>query len=230
MNRHNFLIGAFIIIIVVIFILPSFMGDSISDLEAVYANAGNSNDNGENVKQVTRLKYLFGLNIFLDYASKIVGVLSLIGILYQFKREQNMKESEFVLQINTEFIKNQDIKRIYAMLEDSKNEGQQTNPFTIKDEMDMANYLCFFETFYPLVNRGVLCIRTIDILAYRFFLAVNNRFMQEMLICKPGKETAWKDLYSLHYKWKKYRKNQVWQEEFDLSHNEKYREILKLSA
>jgi len=55
--------------------------------------------------------------------------------------------------------------------------------------------------------------------------------MQKMLLCKEGKDIAWKDLYKLHKLWKNYREkknnDKIWQNEYDLSNYEKYEEIVK---
>lgn len=225
MLNSRWVIVAVIFIVLVFFVLPALLGDSIDDLRAFYEDGGKMTADA-----AARMGYLYRLNVFLDLASKVVAGLSLLGLLYQFYREKNMKEAEFVLNINDKFITNPDIKRIYALLERSKEEGQEENPFKTEDVLDVANYLSFFETFYSLIHRGVIGFKAIDQLAYRFFLATNNKFVQEMLICKPGKEKAWKDLYALHHEWNEYRKGDVWQGDYELSTAKEYDEIVKCAA
>jgi hypothetical protein len=156
----------------------------------------------------------------LDLIAKITAAGGVIVLAYQFKREKDLSEADFILRLNQDFITNSQIVRIYTLLEQSKEEGQKTNVFSDDDIIDMANYLCFFEPFKKLIDAGIIDIKTIDpIMAYRFFLATNNRFMQEMLLCKKGKEIAWAAIYGLHDEWRKYRKQKrlpVWQEESDL--------------
>ncbi len=215
LKNHFTLSIIFILIIVLIFILPHLTSDI-----AVSAKG----------ELLSSSKYLFLLNIYMDILSKIIAAVSLLGLLYQFKRDKNINEAEFVLNINNSFITNKRITRIYKRLEKSKNEDQQTNPFSEDDIIDIADYLSFFEPFYGLITQKVVHFSSIDQLSYRFFLVTNNRFVQEMLLCKEGKEIAWKDLYKLHHKWRKFRtkKNNytIWQEERDLSKCPKYQCII----
>jgi hypothetical protein len=160
----------------------------------------------------------------LDLIAKITAAGGVIVLAYQFKREKDLSEADFILRLNQDFITNSQIVRIYTLLEQSKEEGQKTNVFSEGDVIDMANYLCFFEPFKKLIDAGIIDIKTIDpIMAYRFFLATNNRFMQEMLLCKKGKEIAWAAIYGLHDEWGKYRRQKrlpVWQEESDLGNRQ----------
>ena len=166
----------------------------------------------------------------VDIAAKIAAMGGLLGILYQFMRERDLSEAQFVVNLNQDFINSSTISRIYQLLEASKVDKQKQNPFTDKDIIDMANYLSFFEPFYGLIQRHIVQLKTIDpILAYRFFLATNNKFFQEMLLCKSGKEVAWRDIYLLHQIWKKYRKEReldVWQEEYDLFKRDESQKII----
>ena len=164
----------------------------------------------------------------LDILAKLAATGGLLGLLYQFKRDRDLAEANFVVGLNGSFITNEHISRIYEMLEASKECEQKNNPFSDSDLINMANYLSFFGPFWGLIDRGVVKISMIDILAYRFFLGTNNRFMQEKLLCRPGKEKAWRNIYLLHKTWRAYRyrkKLPVWQEEFDLSKTSAYTEI-----
>lgn len=228
MNSTNkYLIIIFFVVFIAMFLLPSLTTDSFNKLILLYSYSDDIKADVANSQALDTMKYIFKVDIFLELFSKVIGALSLIGLLYQFSREKNIKEAELVLDINTNFLSNPDIKRIYIMLEESKNVGHKINPFSEKDIIDMANYLSFFEPFYELIQRKVISFPTIDQLAYRFFLAVNNKHMQEMLLCKSGKEIAWKDLYKLHYLWKKYRDGDVWQGEIELSHYKIYPKIIE---
>ena len=57
-----------------------------------------------------------------------------------------------------------------------------------KKHQDLVNYLVHLEGVAALVNNGVLRISAInDLMAYRFFIAVNNPVVQELEL-KPFKE------------------------------------------
>lgn len=233
MNKNHYLLTlTFILIIVFIFIIPKLTPNTFDELLGIYAQGKEVIANlPSGSSGISFFIYLFKLDIFLDIFSKIIGAFSLLGLLYQFGRERDVNQAEFVLNLNSNFISNTNLVNIYKKLEISKENGQKENPFTEDDIIDMANYLSFFEAFYELINRKVIKIPAVDHLAYRFFIATNNKYMQKMLLCKKGKEIAWKDLYKLHALWKDYRIKHdsytIWQAETDLSNYEKYNEIVE---
>jgi hypothetical protein len=166
----------------------------------------------------------------LDVLAKIAAAGSLLGLMYQFYREKNIKEAEFILQLNQTFIQDESMARIYKLLEESKAESQENEKFSDDDIIDMANYLTFFDPFYDLLKRGILKIETINLFAYRFFLAVHNEEMQRKLLCKKGKESAWLDIYKLYEKWKKYREKRdmvIYQRDFALDKCSIYQEVMQ---
>jgi len=236
MSRRQYLLaGLFIVVILFIFILPELMPNRFDELVLLYARKDDVlTDVMQGQPPLNTIKYLFKMDIFLELFSKVVGALSLVGLLYQFNREKNINEAEFVLNINDSFITNESLMKIYKKLEESKAEGQKTDPFTDDEITLIANYLSFFEPFYGLLKQKVVKFSAIDQLAYRFFLATNNKFVQRVSLCRPGYESAWKDLYKLHHLWKKHRteKNnlEIWQKEHDLSNCPKYEEIISIKT
>lgn len=71
-----------------------------------------------------------------------------------------------------------------------------------KKHQDLVNYLVHLEGVAALVNNGVLRISAInDLMAYRFFIAVNNPVVQELEL-KPFKE-YYKGIYKLYPEWAK---------------------------
>ena len=168
---------------------------------------------------------------YISTLANLTAAGGVIALFFQFKREGDLNEADFILRINTEFITNESIVRIYKMLEESKADGQKENPFTKDDIIDMANYLTYFEPFYSLVRRKIVKIESIDpILSYRFFLAVNNKYMQEMLLCAENKEIAWEATYKLHNHWSKYREKldrEIWESEYCLSKGKYYNQMIK---
>ena len=51
--------------------------------------------------------------------------------------------------------------------------------------------------------------------------------MQEMLLCKKGKEIAWMNIYLLHRMWKEYREGDVIQKDHELSETTSYRQVIQ---
>lgn len=71
-----------------------------------------------------------------------------------------------------------------------------------RKHQDLVNYLVHLEGVAALVNNGVLRISAInDLMAYRFFIAVNNPVVQELEL-KPFK-AYYKGIYKLYPEWAK---------------------------
>lgn len=167
---------------------------------------------------------------YINTFASLAAAGGLIALFFQFKRERDLNEADFILRINNDFMTNESISRIYKILEESKAEGQNKNPFDKCDLIDMANYLTYFDPFYSLIKRKIIKIESIDpVLAYRFFLAINNKFMQQMLLCAENKEIAWESIYKLHFYWCNYRESlnrEIWQNNYSLSKNKCYNKII----
>lgn len=167
---------------------------------------------------------------YIETLANVAAAGGLIALFFQFKRERDLNEADFLLRLNQDFMTNESISRIYKILEKSKNEGQKTNPFNQEDIIDMANYLSYFEPFHSLMTREILKIDSIDpVIAYRFFIATNNKFMQQMLLCVENKESAWESIYRLYSLWVQYRKKtkrELWQNDFALSKSNCYKKII----
>jgi len=167
---------------------------------------------------------------YINTLANLTAAGGLIALFFQFKRERDLNEADFILRINNEFMMNESMSRIYKILEESKVEGQNENPFDKDDIIDMANYITYFDPFYSLIKRKIVKIESVDpILAYRFFLAINNKYMQQMLLCADNKEIAWESIYKLHSYWSKYRvdlNREIWQSNYSLSENKCYNKIV----
>lgn len=75
-----------------------------------------------------------------------------------------------------------------------------------RKHQDLVNYLVHLEGVAALVNNGVLRISAInDLMAYRFFIAVNNPVVQELEL-KPFK-AYYKGIYKLYPEWAKMLKS-----------------------
>ncbi|MDY7096253.1 MAG: hypothetical protein SX243_25030 [Acidobacteriota bacterium] len=164
----------------------------------------------------------------LDLTAKAAAVGGLLALAYQLRRERDLTEADFIVRLNESFLAGERTHRIYRLLECSKKEKQKEDPFTDADIIDMANYLSFFGPLLSLVERGLIEMRTVDIFAYRFLLATNNKYMQDRLLHADGKADAWSNVYRLHKRWSRYRRKKalpIWQEEHDLSKVSGYREM-----
>ncbi len=140
-------------------------------------------------------------------------VVSVFVALLTMEQNARITEGKLIKELNSEFINNEALSRIEAKLEksfayymNSENPtaapGLDIDP-TIggKDRQALVNYLVHLEAVAALVNNHVLRLGAInDLVAYRFFIALNNPSVQEWEI-KP-----YSDYYSgcikLYKKWK----------------------------
>lgn len=171
------------------------------------------------------------IRLIIEIIANIAATIGLLGLLYQFKREKDISEANFTIQLNDSFRNNLDINEVYRKLELCKNSNQDVNPFNDEDIINLATYLSFFEPFNNLIERKIIAIKTLDkLFSYKFFLISNNKFVQEMILCKSEKVIAWTEIYRLHSAWKSYKTKvglPIYQENCDLSKCDFYKEIIE---
>ena len=139
-----------------------------------------------------------------------VGAIAAGFVLYQLKlgdateeRQSDIAEAEFILHYNQAFVGDVNMCAIEHMLEEKMESGK---PVIINSENRQAivNYLVYLEGLAPLVFRNVLRLDHIDdLMAYRFFLAMNNPELQEdQLFRYPD---YFRGCFKLYERWKEYR-------------------------
>ncbi len=130
--------------------------------------------------------------IIKDNGELFVAIIATIAILYQLRQTKNsedrlkdIEEAKFILQYNQAFIENQRICEIEALIEKQMEEKIKTPIITEENRQDFINYLVYLEGLSTTIDRGILKIKNMDnLFAYRFFLAMNNKELQEDQICK----------------------------------------------
>ena len=139
-----------------------------------------------------------------------IGAISAVLLFYELKKgnqteekQNNIDQASFVTQCNQFFIQDEKMHKVEVLLEKYARGGCES---LIDDEnrQDFINYLVFLEGMAPLVESGVLELGKIDdLFAYRFFLAVNNKAVQENELCKYP--DYYRGCFKLYKRWKKYR-------------------------
>ncbi len=155
----------------------------------------------------------------------VVGAIAALAVVYQLGRVkateqkvQEIEESRFILQYNQVFIQDKNMYDIQHLLEKQMLNKGYGKIITPQNQQSLINYLVYLEGLAPLVFKNVLPLETIDdLLAYRFFLAINNKEVQkDQLFAFPD---YYKGCFKLYKVWKKYRKDrglQILQEENSL--------------
>ncbi len=153
---------------------------------------------------------------FCTIVTAVGGVAAALGIYTQLKESKELNEAQFIVDLNTNFTSNQHIIEIFVLLEKSQKDGE--NPFNSDHKAKMTMYLTYFELIHYLLNRNILSYKLVnDLFAYRFFLAVHNKHLQEMELVKDA--SYYRDIFRLHNDWVNYRKTlneEIMNEEYSL--------------
>jgi len=58
---------------------------------------------------------------YINTLANLAAAGGLFALFFQFKRERDLNEADFILRLNNDFMINEAISRIYKILEESKN-------------------------------------------------------------------------------------------------------------
>lgn len=130
-----------------------------------------------------------------ELVSTALAILSVIAFLWEFWSNERVNEAQLIMELNNQFATNPQFSNVELELEryyDRYLEAQRLGksieaiPFGIDlDKYDdkrqsMINYLVHLEGIVALVSEGVLHLDAItDLMAYRYFIAVNNPDVQK---------------------------------------------------
>ena len=144
----------------------------------------------------------------------IIGAIATGLVLYQLKigektekHQNDIEEASFILQYNQSFIQDVNMTEVEHLLEDQAYYYKEPKEIINKENRQkFVNYLVYLEGMAPLILKGVLTLDYIDnLMAYRFFLAVDNVEVQENQLI-PFAE-YYRGCYRLYKMWKEYREN-----------------------
>ncbi len=181
-------------------------------------------------------KYFFasseGISLWITLL-EVIGVLGTIIIaIMQLRDSKEISRASFIVELNRTFVENSDYTLIYNALQNCLDKKCSNTACDEKhcelhfEKSLISNYLTFFETVYILYKKEVITFDIIDdLFAYRFFLAVHSRLIQqEKLIPQPEN---FKNIFLLEKDWLEYRisKGKMTAEELD-SACETYRKVI----
>lgn len=175
------------------------------------------------------VSFFIPVDPFSKRITTVTALISAVAFWLQFKRSERLNESNFIMNLNNQFISNKDMTMVEHELELYYNQFLSNfpgkNELTIDDVKDLhlgisqsrtneqcqklINYLVYLESLAALVENQVIHINVIDdLFSYRFFLAVNNPVVQygELL---PYSD-FYQGIFSLSEKWlKNHRKRKI---------------------
>lgn len=146
------------------------------------------------------ISFIIPEEIITKRLTTVIAIISAVAFWLQFKRAERLNESNFIMNLNNQFIGNEDMTMIehelelyynqYEVLfgnEDAISYDNVSKVYlginlsrTSEDCQKMINYLVYLEALASMIESHVLHISVIDdLFSYRFFLAVNNPVIQE---------------------------------------------------
>lgn len=167
---------------------------------------------------ILRVIFVHVLGMTEEQASTITGiggvvaqVVAALMIVFQLDQERSVvekqsdiEEANFILQYNQTFIQDENMSMVERLLEQHLTGEIQGEIITSENKQKFINYLVYLEGFAPLVLREVIRLETIDdLMAYRFFLAINNKELQEKEITVFAE--YYRGCFKMYNKWKAYR-------------------------
>lgn len=150
-----------------------------------------------------------------DTAMVILSIIAAVCFLVELRSNERLNEASFIMELNNQFISNEDFTDVEYILESYYITYKSTKPenrkeltfgdeikFDTDDRQKIVNYLVYLEGIASLVNSGVLHLNIItDLMAYRYFIAVNNPIIQENELLKYPE--YYKGCIGIYEKWAK---------------------------
>ena len=142
----------------------------------------------------------------------IVGALSAGIIVYQLRagdvveeHQNEIHEASFLFNYNQAFIANPEMTGIEMKLDHALESPEEFSEKDLEERQAVTNYLVYLESLAPLLLNDTISLEYADdLMAYRFFLAVNNDFIQQSHLFRyPQYYTGILKAYRM---WEDYRK------------------------
>ena len=162
---------------------------------------------------------MWNLGLTEDKTSVIAGMLSGVLaavaaglVLFQLRenekeqiRQNDIAEATFIMQHNQAFIQDKNMSDVQYLLEEQSFYGRNVEIINADNRQHFVNYLVHLEGLAPLIIEGILNLEHIDdLLSYRFYLAVNNKEVQEKEL-KPFAD-YYRGCFKIYKIWTDYRK------------------------
>jgi len=144
--------------------------------------------------------FFLPLDSFTKRITTSTTLIAAVAFWLQFKRTERLNESNYIMNLNNQFIGNKDMSHVEHELELYYNQYEAllnekdvlsdkevwsihlglNQSRTSEDCQKLINYLVYLEALAALVDRQVIHLDVIDdLFSYRFFLAVNNPVVQQ---------------------------------------------------
>ncbi len=164
------------------------------------------------LRRILKLETFDAVSVIISTIESVGLIVSLIIAIKQLVGSKEIARATFITELNKSFVENEDYLTIYNLLQNCYDgDCKCENPCGERINMEkrcgikipkgqISNYLTFFETIYLLKNRGVISYDVIDdLFAYRFFLAVHSKLVQQSKIAPQPQNFV--NIFRLECEW-----------------------------
>lgn len=138
-------------------------------------------------------------------AATLVGT---IFIAIELKNGSEVTCSEMLINLNNYFHDSDRLMKVYEVLENAEIDGDYSyERWKNVSSVEVAQYCTFFENLYLLYRHHIASIDDLDdLFGYRFFLFMNNPYIQENYILPTS--SSYVQVFELYKIWIKYREKE----------------------
>lgn len=135
-------------------------------------------------------------------AATLVGT---VFIAMELKNSQDVTCSDMLIDLNNYFHESDRLMKVYEVLEDCQARNLTgAEPWKDVRSVEIAQYSTFFENLYLLYRHHIASIEDLnDLFGYRFFLFMNNPYIQEQWILPTS--SSYVQIFRLYEAWIKHR-------------------------
>lgn len=152
-------------------------------------------------------------DLVVNIINGAVSALAISFVLYQLnlseitnRYQATIEEAQFILNYNQTFIQDSNMSYVESELE--KYFYDQNYQIVINDDnkQKFINYLVYLESFAPLILSNIIKFDHMDdLMAYRYFIAVNNPYLQKAELFKSPE--YYRGCFKMYRKWVGYRES-----------------------
>ena len=158
---------------------------------------------------------LMVIRIFSPGEEAVVGIFSLaatlIGTIFiaiELKNSSEVTCSEMLIDLNNYFHDSDRLMKVYEILEKCNDENDyDASHWNEVSSVEIAQYCTFFENLFLLYRHHIASIDDLDdLFGYRFFIFVNNPYIQEKYIFPTSSSYA--QIFELYKVWIRHRRQE----------------------
>lgn len=168
------------------------------------------------IKSILSLGDDSAISIAISSIESVGLLFSIIVAIKQLADSKEIARATFIMELNKTFVENPDYVNLYNLLQNCLDdtcpcERGCGDKYNLEKECNIdipkgliSNYLTFFETVYLLKKRDVIDFNVLDdLFAYRFFLAVHSKVVQQKKI--KNQPQNFKNIFCLECEWLSWR-------------------------